>query len=278
MGAALGGPRSPRPRGFDRPRPRPARSDLKPENILLKQSNRSGIKVIDFGSSCFEEERVYTYIQSRFYRAPEVILGLSYGLPIDMWSFGCILAELYTGYPLFPGEDEAEQLACIMELCNVPPKRLLAQASRRKHFFDSTGRPRIAPNSRGRKRRPGAKDLATALRCNGARGGPAPGRRSSVLTTHTRPYRVPPDSLFVHFLSCCLRWDPEDRMTPAEAMQHQWILEGAVTPSARSRRDSGASSTRRRHRWSRRRGAGGEEGRADRRAAPNLPPIGAAAR
>ena len=48
---------------------------------------------------------VYTYIQSRFYRSPEVILGLPYSMPIDMWSFGCILAELYTGYPLFPGKD-----------------------------------------------------------------------------------------------------------------------------------------------------------------------------
>lgn len=46
--------------------------DLKPENVLLKQAGRSGAKVIDFGSSCFEHQRIYTYIQSRFYRAPEV--------------------------------------------------------------------------------------------------------------------------------------------------------------------------------------------------------------
>ncbi|GCC24505.1 hypothetical protein chiPu_0002906 [Chiloscyllium punctatum] len=59
---------------------------------------------------------IYTYIQSRFYRSPEVILGCQYGLAIDMWSFGCILAELYTGHPLFPGENEIEQLACIMEI------------------------------------------------------------------------------------------------------------------------------------------------------------------
>jgi len=49
---------------------------------------RSGIKVIDFGSSCYVNQQVYTYIQSRFYRAPEVILGAHYGLPIDIWSFG----------------------------------------------------------------------------------------------------------------------------------------------------------------------------------------------
>lgn len=71
--------------------------DLKPENILLKQTGRSGIKVIDFGSSCYEHQKVYNYVQSRFYRAPEVILGSSYGLSIDMWSLGCILCELVTG-------------------------------------------------------------------------------------------------------------------------------------------------------------------------------------
>ena len=59
---------------------------------------------------------VYTYIQSRFYRSPEVILGHPYNMAIDMWSLGCILAELHTGYPLFPGENEVEQLACIMEV------------------------------------------------------------------------------------------------------------------------------------------------------------------
>ncbi|KAL8194536.1 UNVERIFIED_CONTAM: Dual specificity tyrosine-phosphorylation-regulated kinase [Gekko kuhli] len=91
--------------------------DLKPENILINQpqSGQISFKVIDFGSSCYEHQRVYTYVQSRFYRSPEVILGHPYAAAIDMWSLGCIMAELYTGYPLFPGENEVEQLACIME-------------------------------------------------------------------------------------------------------------------------------------------------------------------
>ena len=60
-------------------------------------------QVIDFGSSCYEHLRVYTYIQSRFYRAPDIILGLfPYTQQIDMWSFGCIMIELFTGFPLFP--------------------------------------------------------------------------------------------------------------------------------------------------------------------------------
>ena len=58
------------------------------ENILLKQRGSSSIKVIDFGSSCYVNRKIYTYIQSRFYRSPEVILGLQYGTAIDMWSLG----------------------------------------------------------------------------------------------------------------------------------------------------------------------------------------------
>lgn len=133
--------------------------DLKPENILLKQANKSGIKIIDFGSSCLLEERIYTYIQSRFYRAPEIILGIPYTNSIDMWSFGCILIELFTGQPLFPGESEAEQLQLIMELRGLPPPEILAQSTKKKIFFDSSGNPRMIPNSKGKILRPGSKTI-----------------------------------------------------------------------------------------------------------------------
>jgi serine/threonine protein kinase len=59
------------------------------------------VKVIDLGSSCFITDHLSSYVQSRSYRAPEVILGLPYGQKIDIWSLGCILAELATGYVLF---------------------------------------------------------------------------------------------------------------------------------------------------------------------------------
>lgn len=60
---------------------------------------------------------------------------MEYGLPIDMWSTGCILAELYTGRPLFPGENELDQLACIMQLLGVPNKKYLDRCTRKKQFF-----------------------------------------------------------------------------------------------------------------------------------------------
>lgn len=62
-------------------------------------------------------------------------MGISYGRGIDMWSFGCILAELFTGYPLFPGENEVDQLLAIMEVLGAPPPRLVELSSRKKLFF-----------------------------------------------------------------------------------------------------------------------------------------------
>ena len=60
---------------------------------------------------------------------------MPYSMAIDMWSLGCILAELYTGYPLFPGENEVEQLACIMEIFGVPSSSVLGDSQRKKLFF-----------------------------------------------------------------------------------------------------------------------------------------------
>ncbi|XP_043824239.1 dual specificity tyrosine-phosphorylation-regulated kinase 4 [Dromiciops gliroides] len=173
--------------------------DLKPENIVLYQRGHVSVKVIDFGSSCYEHQRVYTYIQSRFYRSPEVILGQPYDTAIDMWSLGCILAELYTGYPLFAGENEVEQLACIMEVLGVPPLYLIQNASRRQTFFDSKGFPKNITNNRGKKRYPDSKDL------------------TMVLKTY--------DTSFLDFLKKCLIWDPALRMTPDQALKHIWIQE-----------------------------------------------------
>ena len=64
-------------------------------------------------------------MQSRFYRSPEVILRIPYTEKVDMWSLGCILAELFTGEPLFPGNNEQEQLEHIMEVKGIPSDELI---------------------------------------------------------------------------------------------------------------------------------------------------------
>ncbi|MBW0528301.1 hypothetical protein O181_068016, partial [Austropuccinia psidii MF-1] len=111
--------------------------DLKPENILLTSLSSPEIKVIDFGSACHERQTVYTYIQSRFYRSPEVILGLPYSSAIDMWSLGCICVELFLGLPLFPGTSEYNQITRIVEMLGMPPTYMLEVGRQTLQFFDA---------------------------------------------------------------------------------------------------------------------------------------------
>ena len=110
--------------------------DLKPENILLCLPEKLDIKVIDFGSACFTRRTIYSYIQSRFYRSPEVVLGAPYGPQIDMWSFGCVAAELFLGLPLFPGASEHDLLARVHESVGAPPATLLAAAKHAAKFYN----------------------------------------------------------------------------------------------------------------------------------------------
>lgn len=171
--------------------------DLKPENILLKSAARPSIKIIDYGSSCFSHEKVYTYIQSRFYRAPEIMLGIEYTTKIDVWSLGCVLAELYTGIPLFPGDSEADQIACIMEVLGPPPNTLLALATRKPLFFEENNAPKPHTNLRGKVRVPSKKSLSGEL--TGA------------------------DPCFIELIAQCLAWDPEQRVSAELALRSEWL-------------------------------------------------------
>ena len=181
--------------------------DLKPENVLLRHPNRTGVKVIDLGSACFESEKLYSYIQSRFYRAPEVILHLNYGKKIDLWSFACVLCELAAGYPLFPGENEVEQLACMWETLGLPPKHVIAASPRRSVFFEEVDNgefeAKVIANSRRKMRYPGTRSLAAFL-------------------------SLPESDPFIEFVSMFLRWDPDDRPAPEPAMRHPWICDAYV--------------------------------------------------
>lgn len=85
-------------------------ADLKPDNIMLVEMLHRKIKIVDFGSACCKTLHSAQYIQSRYYRAPEVVLGYPFDSAIDMWSVGCILFELHSGKPLFDGKDERDQI------------------------------------------------------------------------------------------------------------------------------------------------------------------------
>lgn len=111
--------------------------DLKPENILikLKKSDDINIKITDFGSACFKSHTIATYIQSRYYRAPEVLVTYPYSAEIDMWSLGCVAAELYLGNPLFPGSNEFDQISKITSVCGNLPLYMIKNCAKRNKFY-----------------------------------------------------------------------------------------------------------------------------------------------
>uniref|UniRef100_A0A670HMN2 non-specific serine/threonine protein kinase n=1 Tax=Podarcis muralis TaxID=64176 RepID=A0A670HMN2_PODMU len=113
-------------------------ADLKPENIMLVDPARQPyrVKVIDFGSASHVSKTVCsTYLQSRYYRAPEIILGLPFCEAIDMWSLGCVIAELFLGWPLYPGALEYDQIRYISQTQGSPPEQLLNVGTKTTRFF-----------------------------------------------------------------------------------------------------------------------------------------------
>jgi dual specificity tyrosine-phosphorylation-regulated kinase 2/3/4 len=85
------------------------------------------------------------------------MLGIKYTPAIDMWSLGCILFEMFVGVPLFAGEDEKEQMQCIMEVKGVPPRSMIVVASRRQIFFNDEYKPILVANSKGKVKQVSSK-------------------------------------------------------------------------------------------------------------------------
>ncbi|PWN91846.1 kinase-like protein [Acaromyces ingoldii] len=112
-------------------------ADIKPDNILVNET-KSVLKICDLGSaSDLSEMEITPYLVSRFYRAPEIILGLPYDCAIDMWSIGCTLYEVYTGQILFPGRSNNQMLLLHQELRGTKfTSKQLRRAQFSSHHFD----------------------------------------------------------------------------------------------------------------------------------------------
>jgi dual specificity tyrosine-phosphorylation-regulated kinase 2/3/4 len=195
--------------------------DLKPENVMLVDRDR--IRIIDFGSSCFFRERVEyfeanQYIQSRFYRAPEVILVGDVSFPIDMWSLGCIIAEIVLGTPLFPGQSCEDQVGLFVEVLGLPPEGFLRTCAKAGTFFTRHCELRAAGRTAG----------------------------SNPLPRLLGYY----DPGLIDFLSLVLRWDPRERLDPGTALRHGWLQgtrrEDLPTSSSQSKCREGSRRKKRR--------------------------------
>ncbi|KAJ6360357.1 hypothetical protein OIU77_004380 [Salix suchowensis] len=216
--------------------------DLKPENILLCTSLKPAeIKIIDFGSACMEDRTVYSYIQSRYYRSPEVLLGCQYSTAIDMWSFGCIVAELFLGLPLFPGASEFDLLRRMIEILGgQPPDYVLKEAKNANKFFKCIGSVQNLESSEvSRGGRSAYQALTVEEYESRERKKPSIGKEyfhrmnlEAIVTNY--PYRknLPQEDIkkesqirlaLIDFLRGLVEFDPAKRWSPFQASKHPFV-------------------------------------------------------
>ncbi|KAK8845977.1 hypothetical protein M9Y10_020915 [Tritrichomonas musculus] len=169
--------------------------DLKPENVCLCLDDSKKIKIIDFGSSCYEDKTFRSYIQSRYYRSPEVILRLKYGPKIDVWSAALVIIELLIGEPVFPGKNEFEMLNMMEELLGPVPRSMIKASRKKKYYFNEDLSMKSCPTFEPRKKK-------------------------ITLNTLLGPDASPQ---LIDFLSKCLTWKPNYRITALEALDHPWL-------------------------------------------------------
>uniref|UniRef100_A0A915E5Z9 Serine/threonine-protein kinase PRP4 homolog n=1 Tax=Ditylenchus dipsaci TaxID=166011 RepID=A0A915E5Z9_9BILA len=111
-------------------------ADIKPDNILVTE-NKMTLKLCDFGSSCHvADAELAPYLVSRFYRAPEIMLGLNYDFGIDLWSVAVTLYEVYTGKIMFPGKSNNQMLKYMMDLRGKLPNKVIRKAQFKDQHFD----------------------------------------------------------------------------------------------------------------------------------------------
>ncbi|KAF9032940.1 kinase-like domain-containing protein [Panaeolus papilionaceus] len=192
-------------------------ADIKPDNILVNEQ-KTVIKLCDLGSaSDASENEITPYLVSRFYRAPEIIMGIPYDSSLDIWSIGCTLYELYTGKILFPGRSNNHMLLLMMELKGRFNSKMIKKATFGDLYFDEMGgfesieKDRLTGNDVVRKvhiSKP-ARDLKARL---------MPPASAKVSDEEMKLI-----TSFVDLLDKCLVLDPSRRISPREALVHPFI-------------------------------------------------------
>ncbi|KAI9675824.1 MAG: U4/U6 small nuclear ribonucleoprotein prp4 [Trizodia sp. TS-e1964] len=192
-------------------------ADLKPDNVLVDESTKL-LKICDLGSaSDASENEITPYLVSRFYRAPEIILGLPYDFALDVWSIGCTLYELYTGKILFTGRTNNQMLRSIMDCRGKFSVKMLRKSQFAHMHFDEMLNFRSVEKDKLTNKdvvkvlnfvKP-TRDLKTRL--------------VSAAAKEMNDVEIRELNLFADLLDKCLSLNPEKRCTPSEALKHPFI-------------------------------------------------------
>jgi serine/threonine-protein kinase PRP4 len=192
-------------------------ADIKPDNILVNEQ-KSLLKLCDLGSaSDASENEITPYLVSRFYRAPEIIMGAPYDPAIDIWSIGCTLYELYTGKILFPGRSNNQMLLLMMEVKGRFNSKMIKKAKFGEDYFDDMG----GFNSVEKDRVLGT-DVVRKVHLSK----PVRDLRSRLMPPASVKMKDDENKLLVSFIDLldkCLALDPSRRITPREALVHPFI-------------------------------------------------------
>ncbi|KZZ88433.1 mitogen-activated protein kinase HOG1 [Ascosphaera apis ARSEF 7405] len=159
--------------------------DLKPSNILINEN--CDLKICDFGLARIQDPQMTGYVSTRYYRAPEIMLTWQkYDVEVDLWSAGCIFAEMLEGKPLFPGKDHVNQFSIITELLGTPPDDVI-------RTICSVNTLQFVQSLPKRERQPLANKF-----------------------THADPDAI-------DLLEKMLVFDPKKRITAAESLSHEYL-------------------------------------------------------
>lgn len=218
-------------------------TDLKPENILLESNdyvkvNRgdkvvrepksTAVRLIDFGGATFEDDHHARMINTRQYRAPEVILGLPWSYPADMWSVVCILAELYTGELLFGTHEDIEHLALMEHILGRKfPTDMTLQAIGKAEDESKTQSSRKRRHRRNRSSSTPRADRLFKPVDGDLRWPECASSKESVkhVSRAKKLEELIKDEDFVDLLHRLFAYKPEDRLTAKDAYEHRWFLD-----------------------------------------------------
>ncbi|KAI1780112.1 kinase-like protein [Hypoxylon cercidicola] len=197
-------------------------ADLKPDNILVNE-NRNVLKICDLGTAIDRSDaatannEITPYLVSRFYRAPEIILGMPYDYAVDMWSIGCTLYELYTGKILFTGDSNNQMLKAIIEIRGKFSTKLYKRGQLSHMHFDDFGN----FVSLERDKALGKTTVRTLAVVK-----PTRDLRTRLMAASGGMNDVESRDLnhFVDLLERCLTLNPDKRITPSEALKHPFFM------------------------------------------------------